>query len=69
MEKAIGSKTFVGFNWHNGVLNNVTVNFEGIPDTSSISEIVTTAKNSVSKHFKQSPDVVVVSFTVSGSDE
>ena len=68
IEKAIGSKPFVGFNWHNGSLTNVSVTFEGIPEGVSVPGIVTLARSSVASHFKQEPDQVVVSFTFSGSE-
>jgi len=68
IEKAVGSKPFVSFNWHNGSLTNVSVTFEGVPEGASVSEIVTLARSSVASHFKQEPDQVVVSFTFSGSE-
>lgn len=68
IEKAIGSKPFVSFNWHNGSLTNVSVTFEGVPEGVSVSEIVALARTSVASHFKQEPDQVIVSFTFSGSE-
>lgn len=66
LEKSIGSKPFVGFNWSNGSLTNVSVNFEGIPSGMTTDQIVRLSKESIVARFKQSPEQVVISFTVSG---
>ena len=66
LEKSVGSKPFVGFNWNNGSLTNVSINFEGIPTGKSTQEIVELSQKSISEHFKQSPKQVVVSFSVPG---
>jgi len=68
IEKAIGSKPYVSFNWHNGSLTNVSVTFEGVPEGVSVSEIVTLARNSVASHFKQEPEQVDVRFTFSDTE-
>jgi len=64
LEKSVGSKPFVGFNWHNGVLNSVTVNFEGIPQQKSLSEIAALSRASIKSHFKQEPRQIVVGFSI-----
>jgi hypothetical protein len=67
LEKSVGAKPFVGFNWHNGSLRNVNVTFKGIPDGKSITEIAALARTSIASHFKQEPTEIVIGFALSGS--
>jgi len=64
MEKSIGSKPFVGFNWNNGSLTSVTVNFEGIPKDKAIAELAEIARVSIKKQFKQEPQQIVLGFSI-----
>lgn len=64
LEKSLGMKSFVGFNWHNGQLTSVTVNFEGLPKGRSLDEITEHARNAVRRHFKQEPQQLVIAFSV-----
>lgn len=63
---AVGSKPFVGFNWSNGSLSNVTVTFEGIPAGKSTEEIAALSRNSIRARFKQEPQNIVISFRLAG---
>jgi hypothetical protein len=64
LEKSLGLKSFVGFNWHNGSLTAVTITFDGIPKDRSLSEISEATRRAVLKEFKQEPQQIVVSFTI-----
>lgn len=64
MEKAVGSKPFVGFNWNNGALNSVNINFQGIPKEKTVTEIAEIARASVKNQFKQEPQQIVVAFSI-----
>ncbi|MXV11051.1 hypothetical protein DYQ93_08390 [Xanthomonas sp. LMG 8992] len=65
LEKSVGSKPAVGFNWANGSLVQVTVNFQGVPHK-PLEQIVQLSKASVATRFEQAPGNVVVMFTVPG---
>ncbi|MET7142311.1 hypothetical protein M3S04_12225 [Xanthomonas sp. PPL139] len=65
LEKSVGSKPMVGFNWANGALVQVTVNFQGVPHK-PLAQIVQLSKDSVATRFEQAPGNVVVTFTVPG---
>lgn len=67
LERSVGTKPFVGFNWSNGSLVNVTVNFEGIPPGESIEQIAQLSRASVATRFKQAPKRVVISFSLPGA--
>jgi hypothetical protein len=65
LEKSVGSKPQVGFNWANGSLVQVTVNFGGVPGK-PLGQIVQLSKDSVATRFQQKPRAVVVAFSVPG---
>ncbi|MES9972264.1 MAG: hypothetical protein ABW092_19700 [Candidatus Thiodiazotropha sp.] len=67
LEQSVGSKPFVGFNWNNGSLTNVTVTFSEIPKGKSIEELIAISRDSIGKHFKQTPNHIIVAFSVDGS--
>lgn len=64
IESKTGLKSAVGFQWHNGSLSSVTVNFEGIPEKHTIQELSDISKQAISAEFKQKPDHVVLSFVL-----
>lgn len=64
LEKSLGTKSFVGFNWHNGTLNSVSVTFEGVPKNRTLDEIADIARAAVLKEFKQKPEQIVISFSL-----
>lgn len=64
LEKTLGAKNHVGFNWKNGALMSVNITFESIPKDKSLEEIVSASKNAVTEEFKQTPMNIVVSFSV-----
>ena len=69
LEKAVGHKPFVGFNWRNGSLVNVSVTFNGIPLQKSNEEIVALARTSIAARFRQRPEQIVISYAVAGSGQ
>ncbi len=69
LENAVGSKPFVGFNWNNGSLTNVSVTFGEVPKGKKIEELIEISRKSISKYFKQVPNQVIVAFSVDGSIE
>lgn len=64
LEKAVGQKPFVGFNWSNGSLVNVSVTFEGIPWQMSNQGVVAAARTAIAARFKQQPEQIVISYTI-----
>jgi len=64
LQQSVGSKPFVGFNWRNGVLASVTINFDGVPKQKSLAEIVELARASVKSHFRQKPNEILVGFAI-----
>ena len=67
LEKAVGHKPFVGFNWHNGSLVNVTVSFDGIPARKTNQEIAALARTSIAARFRQQPRQIVISYSIAGA--
>lgn len=63
LEKSIGVKPFVGFNWNNGSLTSVNVTFQGVPQV-ELPEIARKAKAAVISEFKQTPKQVVIAFAI-----
>lgn len=66
LEKSLGVKSFVGFQWTNGVLVSVSVNFQGVPTNTPLPEIAEKTKRSVVDHFKQAPKQIVIAFVFTG---
>lgn len=65
LERSIGLKSLVGFDWNNGSLSRVSVTFQGLPMTHPLSEIADSTRFAVRKEFKQEPKEIVVSFSIS----
>jgi hypothetical protein len=68
LEKSVGEPPFVGFNWMNGSLTNVSVTFKGVPAGKTNQEIISLARTSIAARFKQQPEQIVISFAVSGRE-
>jgi hypothetical protein len=66
LEKSIGTKPQVGFNWHNGRLTSVNVTFPSIHEGKPLRELADTVRASVTREFKQKPEQIVVSFVMRG---
>lgn len=65
LEREIGSRPFVGFNWNNSSLT-VTVTFNGIPANRTIEEIAALSRSSVKTRFKQEPQNIIIGFRLPG---
>lgn len=61
---ATGMKPEVGFNWHNGRLNKVTVTFPRLYRDKPLTELADTVRRAVTKEFKQAPDDIVLAFSL-----
>ena len=64
LEKSVGLKPFVGFNWNNGSLTSVNVTFQGIPDNVPLQNIAEKSRQAIISEFKQPPKQIVISFSV-----
>ena len=64
LETSVGSKPAVGFNWHNGRLTQVSVTFPQLLDEKPLRELAETVRAAVAKEFKQTPDAIVLGFTL-----
>ena len=64
LEQVTGLKPAVGFNWSNGRLRSVTVTFPRLLDTKPVGELAQAVRAAVGKEFKQTPDSILLSFTL-----
>jgi len=64
LEKTLGVKPFVGFNWSNGTLASVSLTFQGIPANVPLTDIVDKSERAVAAEFKQLPPQVLISFAL-----
>jgi hypothetical protein len=66
---AVGSKPFVGFNWNNGSLTNVTITFDGIPPGKTNEELAALSRSAIRARFKQEPQNIVLGFRIAGQGQ
>jgi hypothetical protein len=64
LEKSLGTKPQVGFNWHNGALTSVTIVFESMPQDKTLAEIAASSRKAVLEEFEQRPHQIVLSFSL-----
>ncbi|MGY4517402.1 hypothetical protein ACVWWW_002970 [Lysobacter sp. HA18] len=64
LEKSVGVRPQVGFNWANGSLVNVSVVFDGIPALQSNAQIARLSRESIASRFRQTPKQVTISYVV-----
>jgi hypothetical protein len=64
LQEATGVKPDVGFNWHNGRLASVTVTFPRLYEAKPLGELAELARAAVTREFKQTPDNIVLAFTL-----
>ena len=64
LEQSTGVKPQVGFNWHNGRLTSVTVLFPKPYAAKPLGDLAGLVRAAVTKEFKQTPDAIVLSFTL-----
>jgi hypothetical protein len=67
LQEATGVKPAVGFNWHNGRLVSVTVTYPRLYEGKPLGELAETARAAVTREFKQTPDNIVLAFTLSAA--
>ena len=61
---ATGMKPQVGFKWHNGSLEQVTIMFPRLYRDKPLTELAETVRQTVAKQFKQTPDNIVLAFSL-----
>jgi hypothetical protein len=64
LETATGIRPKVGFNWNNGRLVTVTVQFPRIQGSKPLGELAQTVRSSVTTQFKQTPENIVLAFSL-----
>ena len=64
LEGATGVKPNVGFNWRNGSLVQVTVQFTRLIESKSLHDLAAAARESIDREFKQTPESIVLAFAV-----
>jgi hypothetical protein len=64
LEKTTGVKPRVGFNWNNGRLTSVTVQYPNIVQSPPLNDLAKTVRASVETQFKQTPENIVLAFSV-----
>ncbi|MGY8637644.1 hypothetical protein RAD15_34750 [Bradyrhizobium sp. 14AA] len=64
LEQSTGVKPAVGFNWHNGRLVSVTVQFPRLYDNKPLNELAGLVRDAVTRDFKQTPERIVLAFAV-----
>jgi len=64
LEQSTGMKPRVGFNWNNGKLTTVTVQYAGIVKSQPLSDLAKTVRASVERQFKQTPENIVLAFSL-----
>jgi hypothetical protein len=67
LQRSTGVKPEVGFNWHNGRLETVTVTFPQIYEAKPLREVAEGVRLSVNSQFKQTPDDIVLAFSLGKS--
>jgi hypothetical protein len=64
LEGTTGVKPNVGFNWRNGSLVQVTVQYPRLIESKSLHELAAAAREAVGREFKQTPESIVLAFAV-----
>jgi hypothetical protein len=67
LEQVTGLKPAVGFSWHNGRLTSVTVDFPKLYDARPLREVAEAVRFAVGKEFKQTPENIVLAFSLGKS--
>lgn len=64
LEKSTGMKPRVGFNWNNGRLTSVTVQYPGLVQSPPLNDLAKIVRASVETQFKQAPENIVLAFSL-----
>jgi hypothetical protein len=64
LEQVTSVRPGVGFNWHNGSFESVTVTFPRVYTGKSLDELAGMVREVVARDFKQAPDTIVLGFAL-----
>jgi len=64
LEGSTGVRPRVGFNWHNGRLTSVTVQYPRLVESRSLNDLAETARAAIGREFKQAPENIVLAFSL-----
>ena len=64
LEGTTGVKPNVGFNWRNGSLVQVTVQYPRLIESKSLRDLAAAAREAVGREFKQTPENIILAFAV-----
>jgi hypothetical protein len=64
LEGSTGVRPQVGFNWNNGRLVSVTVQYPRLVESKSLSGLAEAARAAISREFKEMPENIVLAFSV-----
>ena len=62
LKQATGIKPEVGFKWHNGYLQSVTVSFPRLYTGKPLEEFASTVREVVAREFKETPATILLQF-------
>jgi hypothetical protein len=64
LENATGLRPQIAYEWHNGRFQSVTVTFPRVYVDKPLDELVSTVREVVVRDFKQTPDTIVLAFSI-----
>jgi len=64
LERETGVKPRVGFNWNNGRLTSVTVQYPRLVESKQLADLAKAVRASVATQFKQPPENIVLAFSL-----
>jgi hypothetical protein len=64
LEKSSGTRPTVGFNWSNGRLLRVSVEFPRLPPTQTFDTTAAATRGAVAQNFRQTPEELVLGFRI-----
>ena len=64
LEGSTGVRPQVGFNWNNGRLISVTVQYPRLIESKSLTDLAEAARAAVGREFTQTPENIVLAFAV-----
>jgi hypothetical protein len=64
LEGSTGVRPQVGFNWNNGRLVTVTVQYPSLVESKPLHELADAARAAVDREFKQTPQTIVLAFAL-----
>jgi hypothetical protein len=64
LEGSTGVRPQVGFNWHNGRLASVTVQYPRLIESRPLNDLAESARAAIGREFKQTPENIVLAFSL-----